>query len=150
MHLGRKKIYLSTRKLVTAWITSLPTICQQWVKKAPEKPFGPGKLFLLSPKTASRISIGEGKSTRDLFWSAVTEGPCRLKRDSFGMGLQESRSWEKRWKAWDLISSSSSKRFPSTEILSIQFWILLDLSERWKNFVVLSSYWSLLTLDFCF
>lgn len=120
------------------------------MKKAPEKPSGPGELFLLSLKTASQISIGEGISTRDLFWSAVTEVPFRLKRDSSGMALEERRSWEKCWMAWDLISSSSSRRFPSTEILSIRFRILLDLAEKWKNFVFLSPSWSHLTLDFCF
>ena len=49
--------------------TYFPTICQQLVKKAQEKPSSLGELLLLSLQTASLMSAGEGVAARILFCS---------------------------------------------------------------------------------
>lgn len=100
----KKKAFVARRSLPeekkceTARITSLPTMCQQLVKKAPEKPSGPGELSLFRPKTSSLISEGDGIADREMLSSSVTEGPAISKRIASEVelgGVEEFKSLEK-------------------------------------------------------
>lgn len=73
------------KRWATAAITSLLTICQQLVKKAPENPSGPRELPLFNRKAPFLISFEARTATRNLFCSSVTEGPTKLNRSSSGM-----------------------------------------------------------------
>lgn len=85
------------KKWETARMTSLPTMCQHWAKKAPENPSRPGELSLFWLKTASLISEGEGILDKEMLSSAITKGPTTSKRTVTEMlgGLKEFRSLEK-------------------------------------------------------